>query len=397
MKRALNTASGGSTAPRSTPHVTLHIDSIDEDEEDGFEDDEPDDDTLGYKAEYGTRNFSASIKVDGNPAGRLSARLLNRPSREFYAACDADSAALQQFGCVLFGSTGKPRYAALKSDASARSGGFLYISTFSVAHEFREEGATDVGAAAIGALLCHPDITERWTVAAYIADSQEWMTLEEQQQQREMSTALFQSGQAESASARAKRVQVISERMAKDARQFVRAGFKEIDYQEGGWLYVTKGMTATPPLTHEAALAQPLKVAAKAAGVVAAGDVPSPSGKDAELLEFMAANRAGASPAVLANIDELIAQGARPTEAHALQCAAANDVHQLFQPLIARGAHVNGTDENGCTPLMIAAEVALGKVRLGAAPSTQAIAALIALGADKNLTDKCGRTALGLH
>jgi hypothetical protein len=75
-------------------------------------------------------------------------------------------------GCVLFGSDGKPRYPTIKSDASAQEGGFLYVSTFSVAPEFREDGATDVGAVAIGALLCHPDIIQRWTVAAYISERQ---------------------------------------------------------------------------------------------------------------------------------------------------------------------------------------------------------------------------------
>eukprot|EP00966_Prymnesium_polylepis_P154997 3579427-Prymnesium_polylepis.3 len=195
--------------------------------------------------------------------------------------------------------------------------------------------------------------------------------------------------------------------MAKDARQFVRAGFKEIDYKDGGMLYMTKGMMATPPLTHEAALAQKLKVDSAAAG----DDVPSPSGKDTELLEFVASPRwtplsitsASMPPAeklasMLAGIDALIAQGARPTEAHALHCAAANDIHQLFQPLIARGAQVNGRDVSGCTPLMIAAEVALGKTTMSnPTPSAQAVATLIALGADKNLTDKRGRTALGCH
>ena len=73
---------------------------------------------------------------------------------------------------------------------SARSGGFLYISTFHVAPEFRKDGSTDVGAAAIGAFLCQPDLMQRWTVAAYIADSREWLTPEERDEERDSDRAL---------------------------------------------------------------------------------------------------------------------------------------------------------------------------------------------------------------
>ena len=40
-----------------------------EEEDDEYNYNDGDADTLGYRAEYGTRNFSASIKVDGKPAG----------------------------------------------------------------------------------------------------------------------------------------------------------------------------------------------------------------------------------------------------------------------------------------------------------------------------------------
>ena len=393
--RSAAPASSSSAAPSSTAHITVHIDPKEEDD-DEYDYNDGDADTLGYPAEYGTRNFSASIKVDGKPAGSISARLLIRPSRVFHSACDADSAELQEIGCVLFGSDGKPRYPALKSDVSAHSGGFLYISTFHVAPEFRKDGATDVGTAAIGALLCQPDLVQRWTVAAYIADSQEWMTPEERDEERETSRAAAFGERTESASERARRVMAVSGRMAKDSRQFVRAGFKEINYKDGGWLYMTRGMMSTPPLTHEAALAVPLRVAAKSTGAVADGEVPMPSGKDAELLELLMTNRDGASPAVLARVDALISKGARPTEAQALHCAAANSIHELFQPLIERGADVNGRGANGTTPLMIAAEAALGKTSMyNPTPSPQAVAMLIALGADKNLTERSGLTALG--
>ena len=305
-------------------------------------------------------------------------------------------------GCVLFGSDGRPRYSAIKSDVSARLGGFLYISSLSIATEYRENGATDVGAAAVGALLRHPDVQERWTVAAYIADSSEWMTPEDEKDQHEMrraQMAQMMGEQVESAVDRAKHAQGVCERMAKDARQFVRAGFREIDYQDGGWLYMTKGMLAVPLLTHEAALAHPLKLAAGATDAVEPDDVPGPGTKDGQMLLLIARNASARLPdeTLLLRIDELITQGAHPTRAQALHCLAANDFHQLFLPLITRGADINGKGPKGCTPLMIAAEGALGKVVLGSRPSSQAVATLIALGADKGLADQRGRTALGYH
>ena len=401
----LEPAKKAETASSTALKVTVHIDAYnveDSQDEDEFGYDEPDDDTLGSKGEYGTRHFSANIKVNGKPAGTLSGRLLDRPSRSFHAACDADSQELQEMGCVLFGSDGRPRNSAIKSDASTWSGGFLYISSVSIATEFRKDGATDVGAAAVGALLRHPDLGERWTVAAYIADSSEWMTPEDEDDQREMrraQMAQMMGEEVESAVDPAKHAQGVCERMAKDARQFVRAGFRELDYQNGGWLYMTKGMLAAPLLTHEAALAYPLKVAAGATGAVEPADVPGPGTKDGQMLQLIARNAgAGLSDeAMLLRIDELITQGAHPTRAQALHCCAANDFHQLFLPLITRGADVNGKGPKGCTPLMVAAEGALGKVRLGSRPSSQAVATLIALGADKSLADQRGRTALGYH
>ena len=393
-----NTAS--STALKVTVHIDANNHVEDSEDEDSF--DQPDDDHLGSKGEYGTRHFSATIKVNGKPAGTLSGRVLDRPSRSFHAACDADSQELQEMGCVLFRSDGRPRHSAIKSDASAGSGGFLYISSLSIATEFRKDGATDVGAAAVGALLRHPDLGERWTVAAYIADSSEWMTPEDEADQREMrraQMAQMMGEDVESAVDRTKHAQSVCERMAKDARQFVRAGFREIDYKNGGWLYMTKGMLAAPLLTHEAALAYPLKLAAGATGAVESDDVPGPGTKDGQMLQLIARNAgAGLSDeAMLLRIDKLITQGAHPTKAQALHCCAANDFHQLFLPLITRGADVNGKGPKGCTPLMIAAEGALGKVVLGSRPSSQAVATLIALGADKSLADQRGRTALGYH
>lgn len=83
-------------------------------EEDDGSDDYPyggqrddDDDPVGDQGDYEcTRNFSARIEADGRSVGTLQATLIDRPG-PFHAACDAESAELQEFGCVLFGSNGQ--------------------------------------------------------------------------------------------------------------------------------------------------------------------------------------------------------------------------------------------------------------------------------------------------
>lgn len=164
-------------------------------------------------------------------------------------------------------------------------------------------------------------------------------------------------------------------------------------------LYVTKGMMrAAPAMTHELALALPLRTATAAADPAgsATGEA-APSAEDEKLLEtLMRSVQRETSAAVLAKIDEAKAAGADLTRAGALQCLAANRNTALMQPLIARGADVNGKDTHGCTPLMIAAEGAAGQTTMSnRTHDSSIIAHLIALGADENVTHSDGRSALG--
>ena len=68
--RHLRAAVPGSAQPSSTSRrcPRPRIDPKEE-EDDEYNYNDGDADTLGYRAEYGTHNFSASIKVDGKPAG----------------------------------------------------------------------------------------------------------------------------------------------------------------------------------------------------------------------------------------------------------------------------------------------------------------------------------------
>lgn len=108
---------------------------------------------------------------------------------------------------------------------------------------------------------------------------------------------------------------------------------------------------------------------------------------------------ASAAP-LLAQADGLIARGANVTRANVLQACVANGATVLYQPLIQRGADINGQDDNGFTALMVAAQFTPGRVKYANPhdPANRAdIEALVALGADKRLTDKKGRRAFGIY
>jgi hypothetical protein len=55
----------------------------------------------------------------------------------------------------------------------------------------------------------------------------------------------------------------------------VRAGFKELECQDGGWLYMTRSMLRKPVLTHTEALGVPLRVAVVPAEEEEEGSVKS--------------------------------------------------------------------------------------------------------------------------
>ena len=111
-------ASEGSVTVRI--HRKERDDYDEEDEEDFFDED---DDDLGYQGDYEcTRSFGGDVLVDSLKVGSFRAHIVDRQRAGsiFHSACDAESAELQEMGCVLFSSNGNPRYPALKSDASVQ-------------------------------------------------------------------------------------------------------------------------------------------------------------------------------------------------------------------------------------------------------------------------------------
>ena len=374
-----------------------------EDSEDYFSDDDGDD--LGNQGEFEcTRAFSGDILAGSQKAGSFSAHLVDRKraGNMFHMACDAESGELQEFGCALFSSNGAPRYPELKSDASVARGGFLYIDTFNLNVEHRTDGATDVGAAAIRALLSCPQLSGRWTVASYIADSKAVQSASEVAADRERQMAEFHGAPAETAEERSRRIAGINERMAKDARQFLRAGFAEMAYKTGGWLYLTTRMMEIPPTTHAEALAVPLRLTSAASEAGAASTSANRAGlteADGRLLEELKGDSAATTASVLATVDRFVAQGADLTRTGVLHFCVANGKKELLEPMLARGAQISGKDgQSGATALMVAAERIPGQTsRLHRQHDSTMVSTLIALGADKNVVDDDGCSALGYY
>ena len=129
---------------------------------------------------------------------------------------------------------------------AAGYGGFLYIEHFEIcSDDLSEDRRNEPGTAtaAIRSLLKLPGLDCFCSVAGYICEGnpfpgKRWHR--EDSRQRPSSV-------------------VIRQRMANDARQFLCAGFREVD-EDGvrGMFYITEDMLQAPPLSHAAALTMPL-------------------------------------------------------------------------------------------------------------------------------------------
>ena len=408
----------GMQAAAASQLVTIEFDDgRGEEHDDDDDDDIAPDPVLGWEGEYSfTRLHRFSIKVGGVFAGTMSTILIDRArcGTSFHAACDAASSHLQAIGCALFQGNGRPRYAALKSDPSVGRGGFLYVDSLDLEEEYRQGGSSDVGSAALVALLHTAPLAGRWTVAAYVASVGEHFHSVEMYDE---------TGTPEDAAGRVERGRGCR---AADARQFFRAGFVETSLDMGGWLYITAGMSdanaasGRPMLTHAEALAIPTRLMPQLALPQDGSAPPSrpvPSAKDTvlmrALMQALSAARDAATygvngvyavavddkaPAtILQLIDMHVALGADPSRSLALHVVAASAYSDLIHPLCQRGCDVDAKDNLGVTPLMIAASTASRGTLAGGnrKPDTRTVAVLLALRADRNARCDSGKTALG--
>uniref|UniRef100_A0A0G4HFK6 Uncharacterized protein n=1 Tax=Chromera velia CCMP2878 TaxID=1169474 RepID=A0A0G4HFK6_9ALVE len=308
------------------------------------------------------RTFDATIFVGDEEAGSITAYLVDRDvvNDNFYEVCENEMGDTC-IATALFTKRGKRRLPALKSDPSAKGGGFLYIDSFEVCHSSVPTGSTDVGSAALHALLGHQSLREGWTVAAFCPRQ----FLEDPVQQPAAGGA--ESDEA-SESEKAEKEARLYQQASAEVREFLRAGFETIpDCDSICSVFVSAGMwTAARErgVTHQEALAK---------------------------CEAMA------------RVRELVAKGADVNRACALHCAAVNRAPIMFEPLIGLGGDIDWTDESGKTPLMLAAQVCSRNLTWredfpgDKRPDVKDIALLVSLGADRDLKDPEGKTALGCY
>jgi len=220
-----------------------------------------------------TRVFFASIQADGTSVGKIKAMLMSRPNMQggFWRACDAESAGLEEIGSVLFDQNGLPIYPPLqrvdaKGHPAAGYGGFLYIEHFEIwpaSDDLSEERRNELGTAAIRSLLKLPGLDCFCSVAGYICEGNP-----------------FPGNRWNEGSRQRPSSDVIRQRMANDARQFLCAGFREVD-EDGirGMFYITEDMLQAPPLSRAAALTMPLLLTGGKEALAAQGDMLTQQGQ----------------------------------------------------------------------------------------------------------------------
>lgn len=106
---------------------------------------------------------------------------------------------------------------------------------------------------------------------------------------------------------------------------------------------------------------------------------------------------AGAKPEnFLRQVDRHVEAGACLDTAQVLHCAAANNLHPVvLTGLFERGAVINHLNFEGMTALIVAAKLVANNASRHERWDTSLLKCLLDLGADKELVDKQGKTALG--
>ena len=383
--------------------VELGVRDASEDEDD----DEDVLDPLGSPGEMAcTRHIDGAILFDGMPAGDFQCILVDRVrcynQGVFLSACDAESQELIDVGKCLFDAKGLPRYAPLKADAAARGGelfdsldgAFLYISKFELHPARLPVPAGDsvpagtlaaLAARAIKALLWQQLLADRWGVAAYVGDGG--------LRTYETAPAKLSSTDEEEDYRR---------RKLDDCRPFVMASFDEIERcggKDGCWLFTTQarvrgGTTRSAPLRAEA---PPDPASACSA---------APAGLHKDLLDAVLRMAPSLQPGDDAGLQELldavhghVAAGASLNRSFALHAAVYLQQPALVTALAQLGASVDARDSSGLTPLMVAARRATAMYHPIHHPhdDTTCVDVLLALGADRSLTDPDGCSALGCY
>jgi hypothetical protein len=400
-----------------------------------------------------TNNFE--IVVDGLIAGGGSYTLIGRSKGiNFHEVCDEISQEIMETGCLFFDKRGRPRLPTLKKAMAASStshyrhehlqGNYLmYLNTFSLNPEYRRNNATWVGANALCSLLLDSPLKERWEVVIYMADSRSHFT-EQDEAQNEILRRRSEDEEEENERVLREnsdwddRLQSLAK---DDLRQFLRCGFEQatdsVPKSDGLYVFAVPAFLDDhhrPMLTHQQTMA--LNIVDKKQLLSPENRNFTMSVDETKLLKFMVtscikrrsicekiaasaqsealatalatthADLARHDSGVKAEIGRLVG-GAAGEDGAATTIRNSNSIHACaaqmtpeyidllleFLPVTERRSLLNKFDSTGLTPLMVAASVS----RFSDQPELRYRTAehLIDLGANKNITEACGETALG--
>lgn len=332
-----------------------------------------------------------------------------------HRTCDEYSSELASIAAFCCDKQGKAHHRTSMHGYDDVDLGFLFISSLRIT-DSETRGADDstwIRASAIRQILTHSMLSMEWSLAVYYPEAE-----------AQMKPALNASTRWNDDDTREQvlaKQAIIKENCQEDARQFFRAGFRQItppSMERGAYYHlfaVPEFVKSTEPmLTHEEAYSFP---------IVEAPPRPlPPMGVDRriqELLQFegmrgvsslmagLAAPPAPDSSTLEASIQKLVNEGGDIGRSYALHHAAGSGTLAQIDVLLKISgpanskAALNTLNEEGHTPLMIAARSTTSNSMMPnpysrTTPSPVGICAdLIARGADKGVTDLSGLTALG--
>jgi len=355
--------------------------------------------------------LDVGILVNNQPAGKIDAVLIDResiPCGDFFVEMDEYSADTQWLSVALF----EPKYGRTKlkslSEYDDTEFPILYIKSFTIHPQYREDNSSDVGSFALKKLFHHEYIHHNLVpFAIYVLDGIEVMSKEEKKKYMEYRTKFIgremTQGEKDEENMWMERLHELNRI---DANQFLRNGF----YQDEA--YAKAGGAETKILVAaNCHWTQPLKSHNEATSVefyVAQSGDAEPQGVNSELLQFIESNYdpnnvASSNLSVEQKESQIrlfLSKGASVAGSNILHAAVMYDSLELVKHLVGiEPSAINDFDEKGCTPLMVAAIICAGRASSssGENKNIQVLSYLLSNGAYQNVCDSSGMTAYGKY
>ena len=198
-----------------------------------------------------TQHVYATIWAGAAKIGSAQLMLVDRDHLDgvhFHEVCD-ETSELYTTGTAFCSASGRAKPACVvQTGEAASAGGFLYIGRITIDADRRAGGgdaSSGIGAAALRLLLLQTALAGRWTLAVYIPDSNEFMPAAEAAASRDFGRDAEPTA-AQLATHRARDEELCD----LDARQFIRAGFRQGLSDDNMLLGQCKHFFAVPSFLH---------------------------------------------------------------------------------------------------------------------------------------------------